>query len=75
MAVLLLASDQNTYKMSTRTSTVYKYVKEHYPMAKDHRVAREHQVDNPLFYTFGTTPRTERLGGWSTCLYRHEGEM
>jgi hypothetical protein len=38
-AVLLFASDQG-HKMSTRTSTVYKYVKEHYPASKEHHGAR-----------------------------------
>jgi hypothetical protein len=33
--------------MSSRTSTVYKYVKEHYPVSKEYRGAGEHQVENP----------------------------
>jgi hypothetical protein len=41
VAVLLFAS-KHRHKMSTRTSTVYKYVKEHYPMSKEHPGAREH---------------------------------
>jgi hypothetical protein len=38
--------------MSTRTSTVYKYVKEHYPVLKEHRGAREHLVENPWSTSF-----------------------
>jgi hypothetical protein len=33
--------------MSTRMSTVYKYIKEHCPISKVHRDAREQQVENP----------------------------
>jgi hypothetical protein len=34
--------------MSTRTSTVYKHVKEHYPISEEKRDAREHQVETPV---------------------------
>jgi hypothetical protein len=33
--------------MSTRTCTVYKYVKELYSIPKEYRGAREHQVETP----------------------------
>jgi hypothetical protein len=42
-----LPASNHRYKMSTRTSTVYKYVREHYPISNEHRGAREHQVENP----------------------------
>jgi hypothetical protein len=58
--VLRLSSSMNTvavssfasehrHKISTRTSTVYKYVKEHYPTSKEHIRAREYQGKNPCF--------------------------
>jgi hypothetical protein len=46
--VLFFASKQK-HKMSTRTSTIYKYVKEHYPISKEHCGGRDHQVENPLY--------------------------
>jgi hypothetical protein len=39
--VVLLFASEHGHKLSTRTSAVYKYVKEHYPISK------EHQVENP----------------------------
>jgi hypothetical protein len=33
--------------MCTRISTVYKYVKERYPISKEHRRACDHKVENP----------------------------
>jgi hypothetical protein len=36
-------------KMSTGTFTVYKYVKEHYPISAGHRGAHEHQFKNPCY--------------------------
>jgi hypothetical protein len=58
--------------MSTRTSTVYKYVKEHYPMAKDHRVAREHQVDNPCFIL---SARHLGRNGWEAGAHAFTGTL
>jgi hypothetical protein len=45
--VVILFTNEHRYKMSSRTSTVYKYVKEHYPVSKEYRGAGEHQVENP----------------------------
>jgi molybdopterin synthase catalytic subunit len=45
--VVLLFVSEHRHKMSTRTSTVYKYVKEHCPIPKEHRGAREHYVETP----------------------------
>jgi hypothetical protein len=45
--VVLLFASEHRHKISTKTSTVYKYVKEHYSISKGHRGAREHQVENP----------------------------
>jgi hypothetical protein len=45
--ILLVLASEKRHEMSTRTSTVYKYVTEHYPISKEHYGAREHQVDNP----------------------------
>jgi hypothetical protein len=42
-----LPASNHRYKMSTGTSTVYKYVREHYPISNEHRGARGHQVENP----------------------------
>jgi hypothetical protein len=39
--VVLLFASEHRHKLSTRTSAVYKYVKEHYLISK------EHQVENP----------------------------
>jgi hypothetical protein len=44
--VVLLYASEHRHKMSARTSAVYKYVKEHYPISKVHRDARELQLDN-----------------------------
>jgi hypothetical protein len=43
--------------MSTRNYAVYKSVKEHYPISKEHHGAREHQVDNSC----SSAKRTARL--------------
>jgi hypothetical protein len=43
--VVLLFVSENRYQMSTRTSTVYKYFREHYPISKKHSGAREYQVE------------------------------
>jgi hypothetical protein len=45
--VILLFASVHGHKMSTRTSTVYKYVKEYYPISKEHLGAHKHQVENP----------------------------
>jgi hypothetical protein len=42
--------------MSTRNSRVYKSVKEHYPISKEHCGAREHQVENPVPETPASCP-------------------
>jgi hypothetical protein len=42
--------------MSTRTSTVYKYMKEHYPKSE------EHQVENPSYIA-------STSNCWPVCLY------
>jgi hypothetical protein len=44
---VLLFNSEHWHKMSTRTSTVCKYVKELYMIPKEHRGAREHQAENP----------------------------
>jgi hypothetical protein len=46
VAVSLLTSEHG-HKMPTRTSTVYKYAKEHDPISYEQRGSREHQVENP----------------------------
>jgi hypothetical protein len=46
VSVLLFASEYG-HKMSTRTSTVYKYVKKDYLTSKEHCGARDQQVENP----------------------------
>jgi len=45
--------------MSTRTSTVYKYVKEHYPISK------EHQVENP--WSTATRAAACHFHRWDGC--------
>jgi hypothetical protein len=40
-------ASEHRHEMSTTTSTVYKYVNEHYPISKENCAAREHQVENP----------------------------
>jgi hypothetical protein len=49
--------------MFTKTSTIYKYVKEHYPISKEQSGACEHQVDNlwSRLYTAWTTKKRERM--------------
>jgi hypothetical protein len=49
--------------MSIITSTAYKYVKEQYPISKEHRGAREHQVENPGLTGFISDPALS----WSLC--------
>jgi hypothetical protein len=46
VAILPFASEHR-HKMSTRISTLYKHVKEHYPISKKHGVAREYHVETP----------------------------
>jgi hypothetical protein len=43
--VVLLSASEHRHEMSAATSTVYNYVKGHYPTSKEDRGAREHQVD------------------------------
>jgi hypothetical protein len=45
--VVLLFASEHRHNMSSRTSTVYKYVKEHYPVSKQQYGVREHQFENP----------------------------
>jgi molybdopterin synthase catalytic subunit len=47
--VVLLFASEHRHKMSTGTSTVHKYVKEHYPISREHHGAREHQVEDHSF--------------------------
>jgi hypothetical protein len=35
--------------MSTRTSTVYKHIKELHPISKEHHAVREQRVENPCY--------------------------
>jgi hypothetical protein len=46
--VLRFASE-HWHKMSTRTSTVYKYVKEHFPISYENSGVRELQAEDPCF--------------------------
>jgi hypothetical protein len=48
--VVSLFASEHRHKMSARKSTIYKYVKGHYPISKEYRGAREHQVKNPWIY-------------------------
>jgi hypothetical protein len=45
IAVLPFVSEHR-HKTSIRTSTVYKCVREHYPISNENRGAREYQVEN-----------------------------
>jgi hypothetical protein len=44
--VVLHFTIEHKHRMSTRTSTFYKYVKEHYPTSEKHHGVHEHQVEN-----------------------------
>jgi hypothetical protein len=51
--VVLLSASEHRHKMSARTYTVYKYVKELYPISK------EHQVENS-----GLDPQNVKVQPW-----------
>jgi hypothetical protein len=45
--VVLFSTSEHRHITSTRASTVYKYVKEHYPISKEHHGAHKQQAENP----------------------------
>jgi hypothetical protein len=56
--------------VSTRTSTVYTNFKEHYPVSKEHCIAREHGVGNPCPTQTCTNRLPTVVVEWLALLFR-----
>jgi hypothetical protein len=59
--VVLIFASEHKRKISIRTSTVYKYVKEHSLLSKQHRGVCEHQVENPCLRIITTNHWTTNV--------------
>jgi hypothetical protein len=55
--VVSIFYSEHRHRMSTRTSIIYIYVKEHCTISKEQRGAREHQVENPYPRYISVEPR------------------